>query len=453
MKIKYSAGECGAVKSIIVSSSSSGGGKTTVALGLMKALKNRGFDVQGYKVGPDYIDTAFHEHITGKASRNLDVFLMGEDGVKASYSRGSGDYGIIEGVMGLYDGKGVTSEGSTAHVSKILNLPVIMVITPKAQSLTLCAEIKGLMDFEDVNITGVILNNIKEGYYRLLKTALEKNFAGRIKVFGYLPQDENLRLKSRHLGLVQSSEVENLDKKIERCSGLIEKYIDVDAVLNSFSETVKFNDFYHVENKNLKIGVAKDKAFSFYYKENLELMQEMGDIVYFSPLNDRELPENLDFIYIGGGYPEVFKNELSSNESMLSSIKDALNSGINCYAECGGFMYLMDTMEGENMVGFFRGNAHMSSKLQNFGYAQIEVEEKNLIFPRGIKINCHEFHKSYIDTDEKKIYKVVKKTYLSEYKKWRCGYVKNNTLAAYPHVHFFGNMNFLKYLTEINKRK
>ncbi|MFL0194679.1 cobyrinate a,c-diamide synthase [Clostridium sp. WILCCON 0269] len=434
------------MKSIIISSNSSGGGKTTVTLGLMKALINRGISVQGYKVGPDYIDTAFHEHITKKASRNLDLYLMGEKGLKASYARGEGQYGIVEGVMGLYDGKGITSEYSTAAVSKLLKLPLILVLTPKAQSVTLCAEISGLIDFEQIDVAGIILNNINENYYKLLKTIIEKNFCGKVKVFGYLPKDESLNLKSRHLGLVQSSEVKDLDEKIQKCSELLEKYVQIDELLRYFSETQKFEDSYHLENRKLKIAVAKDKAFSFYYKENLELLEELGEVQYFSPLKDKALPENIDFLYLGGGYPEIFREELSSNKTLLSSINNALNKGTKCYAECGGLMYLMDSIEHKDMVGFLKGSAYMGTKLYNFGYAEIEVEVDNHIIPKGIKINCHEFHKSYIKTGERRIYKLIKDTYSGEQKKWKCGYLKNNTLAAYAHVHFFGNVDFIRHL-------
>jgi len=184
------------MKSIIVSSNSSGGGKTTVTLALMKTLIDRGYKVQGYKVGPDYIDPAFHREITGVATRNLDLFLMGESGVKESYLRGEGDLGIIEGVMGLYDGKGIDTSFSTAHVSRTLDLPVVLVLSPKAQSATLCAEIEGLRNYEDVNIVGIILNNISESYYKLLKKAIEVNCSG-IRVFGYIPKAERLALKSR----------------------------------------------------------------------------------------------------------------------------------------------------------------------------------------------------------------------------------------------------------------
>lgn len=441
------------MKGLVISSNSSGGGKTTVTLGIMKALMKKGFDVQGYKVGPDYIDPAFHSYITGKASRNLDLFLMGEEGVKASFSRGIGDLGIVEGVMGLYDGKGIDSEYSTAHVARVLNLPILLVITPKAQSATLCAELNGLLNFEKVNISGVIFNNISEKYYKLLKAAVEKNC--NIKVFGYVPKNEKLSLKSRHLGLVQSSEVDDLKEKIDLCSDLILEHVDVETLLGYFKKTENYDDKYHLESRGIRIAVAYDKAFSFYYKENLELLEEAGEVVYFSPLKDKKLPDNIDFLYIGGGYPEVFIEELSKNKSMLNSIKESLEKGLKCYSECGGLMYLTEAIEsidGEknfSTVGFFEGTTHMTKSLQNFGYARLRVSEKNNILPIDMQINCHEFHKSYVNLEDEKIYLLTKEMYDGELKTWNCGYAKNNVLGAYGHIHFFGNIDMLKNLLNL----
>ncbi len=436
------------MKSIIISSNSSGGGKTTITLALMKALRKRGYVVQGYKVGPDYIDPAFHKTVTGVASRNLDLFLMGEEGVVESYARGQGDLGVIEGVMGLYDGKGIDSSYSTAHVSKVLKIPVILVLSPKAQATTLCAEIKGLMEYEDIDIRGVILNNIAEGYYKLLKLCVEKNC--NTKVFGYVPKDERLSLKSRHLGLVQSSEVKDLEEKLELCSELLEKYVDIDEILKVFKEceAQHSENKFLLKNKGLNIAVAYDKAFSFYYKENLELLEQLGNIQYFSPLIDEKLPENIDFLYIGGGYPEVFREELGANKSMLKSINEALNDGLKCYAECGGLMYLTESIEGVEMVGFLKGKSYMTKRLNNFGYASIEVKKKNTMTSVGTKINCHEFHKSLVELQEEQVYALEKQVYDGSKKQWNCGYVKRNTLAAYGHVHFFSNIEFLKSLVE-----
>jgi cobyrinic acid a,c-diamide synthase len=437
---------------MVISSNSSGGGKTTITLGLMKAFMKKGFDVQGYKVGPDYIDPAFHSHITQKPSRNLDLYLMGEEGVKASFSRGTGDIGIVEGVMGFYDGKGIDSMYSTAHVSKVLNLPVLLIITPKAQSATLCAEINGILNFEKNNIIGIVFNSISESYYNLLKAAVEKNC--KTKVFGYVPKNEKLSLKSRHLGLVQSSEIDDLNQKIELCSELILEHVDITELLKYFKETKCYEDIFHMENKGIRIAIPYDKAFSFYYRENIELLEEAGEVVYFSPLKDKELPENIGFLYIGGGYPEVFIEELSSNKSMLNSIRERLEHGLKCYAECGGLMYLTKGIEDVynkkifEAVGFLEGNTYMTKKLQNFGYARLRVEKENNILPVELEINCHEFHKSFVNLENEKIYNLTKEVYDGSLKKWNCGYVKNNTLGAYGHVHFFGNIKMVESLLD-----
>lgn len=437
------------MKSIIIASNRSGGGKTTVTLGIMKTLVKRGFKVQGYKVGPDYIDTAFHTNITSIPSRNLDIHLMGESGVKTAYSRGIGDYGIIEGVMGLYDGKGIDTYGSTAHISKLLNIPIILVLSPKAQSTTLCAEIKGMSEYDNANIKGIILNNISEGYYNLLKYNIEQNC--KIKVLGYIPKDDELEIKSRHLGLIQSLEIDKLEEKIELCSQLIEKYIDVKALLSIFKQAKKYQDIFHIEKKDINIAVAKDKAFSFYYQENIELLEQTGNVVYFSPLKDLHIPDNTHLIYIGGGYPEVFIKELSENKSMLKSIKKALELGVKCYAECGGLMYLMDSINGYKTVGHFNGYTQMTNKLQNFGYANLKIQTNNSLLKKGLTINCHEFHKSKVVTKEEKVIQLTKTVYDGTKKTWNCGYVKKNTFAMYPHIHFFGNLELLNCL--LSERK
>lgn len=442
------------MKNIIISSNGSTGGKTTITMGLLKVLKNRGFKLQSYKVGPDYIDPDFHEYITKVPARNLDLYLMGEDGVKASFSRGIGDYGVIEGVMGLYDGKGISTKYSTAHVAKLLNLPVILVLSPKAKAVTLCAEIKGLMNFENVRIAGIIFNNIKESYYRLLKAAVEKHCD--IKVFGYVPSDVRLSLKSRHLGLIQSSEIEDLNEKVELCAELMEKHVDIDLLLKCFEDSHidcnKYIDNFHVKNMGLKSAVAYDKAFCFYYKENIELLEEAGQVQFFSPLRDKQLLQDIDFLYIGGGYPEIFIDKLSANKTMLKSIREALNSGVKCYAECGGLMYLTEAIDGKETVGFFKGESQMTNKLQNFGYTQAKVINENSILPVGISFNCHEFHKSKVNLEEKHIYGFTKVNYDNLIKKWECGYVKENTLGSYAHVHFFGNIELFKTLI-MNKNK
>ncbi|MDR3597912.1 cobyrinate a,c-diamide synthase [Clostridium sp.] len=444
------------MKSIIISSNCSGGGKTTFTLGLMKVLKSRQLEVQGYKVGPDYIDTAFHKEVTKKASRNLDTFLMGEEGVMQSYLKGTGDVGVIEGVMGLYDGMGASEKASTYEVSKLLgNMPIILILSPKGQSASICAEINGFKNYRNANIVGVVLNAISEKYYNLLKYAIEENC--KVKVFGYLPKTSDITLSSRHLGLIQSMEVLNLEDKLIVCEKLIETYVDVDGIINEMIEIHEDKENFKIdselntlnikaENKSLMIGVALDKSFSFYYKDNLEYLETLGEVVYFSPIKDQVLPQSLDFLYIGGGYPEVFKEELEANYSMRQSIKEALENGLRCYAECGGLMYLTKSIDGAKMVGFFDGESVMTNKLQNFGYCKLKIN--NRCFNNEIEINAHEFHKSQVNINEENVYEVEKTLYNGDITKWKCGYFKKNTLAGYAHVNFFANKEFIKNLMD-----
>ncbi|MBU3203483.1 cobyrinate a,c-diamide synthase [Clostridium algidicarnis] len=442
------------MKSIIFSSNKSGGGKTTVTLGIINSLIRKGYKVQPYKVGPDYIDTAFHSYITGNKSRNLDLFLTGEDAVKQIYDENSKekDLGIIEGVMGLYDGKGIDNIYSTAHVAKTLNLPVVLIISSSGQSLTLCAEINGIKNFDDVIIAGIILNNITESYYQILKLAIEKHCD--LKVFGYIPKDENINLDSRHLGLVQSSEIHDLKEKIDYISDLAYKHIDMESLLESFKEvTLSYEPIRDIKYSNINVSIARDKAFSFYYEENIEILKKASNVKFFSPLNDECIPKDTDLLYIGGGYPEIFKEELSKNESMRISINKALKSGTFCYAECGGLMYLCDSIEGSDMVGFFKGDAVMNKRLQNFGYATLKVTEGNELLPKGFTMNCHEFHKSSVNLEEEKIYELKKILYNGNTKVWNCGYYKNNTLGSYAHLHFYNNIDFIDNLLKRVKIK
>ena len=231
--------------------------------------------------------------------------------------------------------------------------------------------------------------------------------------------------------------------KIERCAKLIEKNIDITYLLQNSKEVkLEVKDRFHLDDRKINIAIAYDEAFRFYYKENLELLEEIGNVSYFSPIKDEKLPGNIDFLYLGGGYPEVFKEKLAQNRSMRNSIKEALEKGLKCYAECGGLMYLTERIEDCEMVGFFRGYTYMTKSLQRFGYSNVEIQGEK------ININCHEFHKSDVDIKEERIYNVTKESWNGNTLKWNCGYKKENTIAGYPHIHFFGNMEFLKWLIE-----
>lgn len=424
------------MKGLVIASDKSGGGKTTITMGLIKALSNRNYKIQGYKVGPDYIDTSFHSAISGNVSRNLDVHLMGEDGVKASFSRGQGDIAIVEGVMGFYDGMGMGTDCSTAHVANLINLPVILVLSPKAQMATLFAQINGIISYKENNIAGIVLTNISQTYYEKLKVGIEK-YCG-VTVFGYLPADDEL-----------ARVVEDVEEKIDYLSSLIEKHIDLTGLLNIMEQTTRYPDSFQVEEKNIKIAVAKDQAFNCYFKENLELLQQAGSVLYFSPLKDERLPEDLDFLYIGGGHTERFAKELSANKSLLEDIKVKLNKGLRCYAQGGGLLYLTKGTKENPLVGFFDGEYHVSQRLQNFGYAQLTVSKENPILPKGLKMNCQEYHRSYVTLKDPTIYRIHKEQEDGSQKTWECGYHKKRTIGTYTNTHFFGNMSLLESLLDI----
>ena len=435
------------MKGLVIASDKSGGGKTTLTMGIMKALSNRMYKVQGYKVGPDYIDPGFHSFICGQDSRNLDIHLMGEQGVKASFSRGRGDIAVIEGVMGFYDGMGLGTHCSTAHIARIVGLPVVLVLSPQAQMATLFAQINGILTYEENNIIGVILNNISQSYYEKLKAGIEQQC--NLKVFGYLPKNPKLEIGSRSLGLIQTAEIKGLEEKIDYLGVQIEKYIDIPGLVEAMGQAPTYQDSFSLKCKNLKIGVARDQAFNFYYKENLELLEQLGEVTYFSPLKDEKLPGDLDFLYIGGGYPEVFAQELSENKSLLKDIKEKLDLGLKCYAECGGMMYLTQGTPEFPLVGFFDGEFHVSKRLQNFGYARLTVSEDNPMLPKGLELNCQEFHRSYVTLNNQTIFSIKKEQIDGSEKTWTCGYQKENTLGTYAHTHFFGNMEMLTSLLKL----
>ena len=432
------------MKGFLIAGTKSGIGKTTVSMGLMSCFS----DVSPFKVGPDYIDGKFHEYVTGNKSYNLDFFLMGEDGVRESFLKHHKNFSIAEGVMGLYDGiDNSLDNGSSAHISRILNLPVILIVDGTGRSTSIAAEIMGYQNFDKrVNIIGVIINKISsEKTYEILKEAVEKYC--KIKCFGYIPKIENISLSSRHLGLVEAYEVQDLKEKIEVLKKEFQKTIDIKAIY----ETAEINLSYKLKNifsdfkdryKNIKIGIAKDNAFSFYYNDNIEFLENLGaEIKYFSPLKDEKIPDDVDMLYFGGGYPENYAAELENNISMINSIKDFYNKNGVIYGECGGFIYLskkLITLDGKeyNFVNLTENIIEMKNRLDigRFGYINIRYREN--LCGKG-----HEFHYSRIKEEgkEKKEFKIEK----PNGRKWECGYSSKNLLCGYPHIHFFKSSDII----------
>ena len=409
----------------MIAGTNSGCGKTTITCAILKNLLKNNLEVMSYKCGPDYIDPMFHRKIIGTDSGNLDLFLTDEDTVKYLLKTKSENYDIsvIEGVMGLYDGRGGDTEyASSNHVSRITNTPVVLVVDAKGISLSLLAVLKGYLTFSENNIKGVIFNRMSEKVYSKLKKKIEQTLP--IKVLGYFPQTSKT-IESRHLGLMTADEVENINEMIDAWQEQAEKYIDFGLLMNIVNEAEPIVCSDIVVPKlasKLKIAVAYDRAFCFYYKENFELLEKMGvQLEFFSPLQDEDLPPNVSGLILGGGYPELHLQELNKNTKMCRRIKSAIQSGMPCIAECGGFLYLLEKLDGIKLVGAISGEAHMTKKLVNFGYKTIVAELDNLLCKSGESINVHEFH--YSDCDQ-----------LAK------GFQHTETLyAGYHHLHFWGN--------------
>lgn len=435
----------------------SGSGKTTVSSILMSAFEN----VVPFKVGPDYIDPGYHELFTKNKSYNLDAFMFDENTLKHIFESGAKgkNIAIVEGVMGLYDGIGHEKNNfSTAHLSRILDIPVILVVNAKGISTSIAAEVLGFKLFDkNVKIKGIILNNVSsEKLYLNLKEAVEK-YTG-IECVGYLPKNEKLSVESRHLGLKQAFELkdsEELGGKKQLFKEIAEKCLDLEKIYEiaeEFEVKSSMDNFGPIKDlknkyKGKRVGIAKDGAFSFYYESNLDLMKFSGlEIVEFSPVKDKKIPENLDMIYLGGGYPELYWKELSKNVSMKESMRQAYENGVKIYSECGGFIYLtkkLNLLDGNygNFCGIIDVEISMRNRLNigRFGYINIETEN-------GIQTKGHEFHYSEIslDNEKEKFFKIEK----NDGRNWTCGYKKKSLLAGYPHISFYSNVEFFKYLVE-----
>lgn len=431
---------------ILIGACSSGSGKTTIACGLLTALKNRGLNVGAYKCGPDYIDPMFHTSALGVESKNLDSFFCDEGLLKELFYNQAvnRDINVIEGVMGYYDGLSMDScEASTYSIAKMLNTPVILVLNGKGMAYTTISLLKGIIEFKnDSNVAGVIINNISQAVYSRLKPVIENQL--NIKALGFMPYIKECQLESRHLGLVTPQDMENIELKLEKLGQLTEKYIDVDEIINIAHNSKALN--VNIKEKmckkeKVKIAVAYDKAFCFYYKDNIELLKNMGcKIEYFSPLEDKALPTNIDGIILGGGYPELYLEKLSNNKEMLFSIKNAVENNIPCLAECGGFMYLHSEIEDKQgkvykMCDVIKGNTSYQNRLVRFGYINLTNEKYNL--------KAHEFH--YWDSTNNGNTFVAKKP---DGRSWECMVQYKNLIGGFPHIFYFSDPDFVQDFIE-----
>lgn len=439
---------------LTIAGTNSGCGKTTITMGVMALLKKALYSVAPFKTGPDYIDPRFHEQVLGTPSYNLDTYMLASDVVKHLFWKHSRqkDIAVIEGVMGMYDGMGLDAKGSTYELSKTLNVPVVLVVGCKGLYQSVAAIVKGFAEmYPDSNVKGVILNHVSgQDHYRFLKQVVEQKC--NVKCVGYVPPLKDIQLKSRHLGLIQAQEVESLQSKVALLTEVLADTIDLEALLaiseyNADVHEITDLGFSLGELRGLKLGVAYDEAFSFYYKDNLELLEECGaQLHYFSPLSDKQLPGGCNALYFGGGYPEVFAGKLSANLSMLNAVKQAAMEGVPVYAECGGLMYLTNEIiqrDGtcHQMTGVFDCSVQMTDRLKRFGYAELTCNDRTT--------RCHEFHCSEIvkqNTPIEEIYKLKKP---NRDKNWTCGFKNKNTLAGYAHVHFWSEPEFTKQIFKL----
>ncbi|HEX2926131.1 MAG TPA: cobyrinate a,c-diamide synthase [Ruminiclostridium sp.] len=430
---------------VMIAGTGSGCGKTTVTCGILKALVNRGLKTAAFKCGPDYIDPMFHTEITGVQARNIDTFLCGENGAKYLLAKSgqAADISVMEGVMGFYDG--LIDERCSSHaISTLTETPAVLVVDGGGMSLSIAALIRGFTDFMPNNIKGVIINNISPGTYPMYKQLIGQYT--NIKPLGFLPEIPEAEIKSRHLGLVTAGEIENLHRKLNLLASNAEKYIDLDGLteLAQAAPPLTYNPLDISGNYPCNIAVAMDAAFCFYYRDSLELLELLGaKLTYFSPLKDSELPENAGGVILGGGYPELYAKELSGNISMLRSIKKAAQKGLPVYAECGGFMYLQESIRDGNgisypMVGAIDGNSTLTGKLSRFGYCSLQAKRENLFCNKGEGINAHEFH--FSDSDSNGIDFEAARP--GSDVKWDCIFATDTMFAGYPHLHLYGNINF-----------
>ena len=421
----------------------SGSGKTTMTCALLMALKRRGCAPCAFKSGPDYIDPMFHRAVLGVESRSLDLFFSAPETVRTLYARGAAGHGaaVCEGAMGFYDGLGGVSDRASAwHLADTLGLPVLLVVEPKGQSLTLAAELNGLKNFRTPShIAGILLNNCTARMHALLAPMLEKETG--LPVLGFLPKLPEAVIGSRHLGLYTAAEVENLQQKLALLADAAEEHIDWPRLLALCEkEPPALPVQPETPPARVRIAVAQDEAFCFTYAETLEAFRDAGaEVVFFSPLRDTALPENIGGLYLPGGYPELHAKELSENTSLLREIKRKIESGLPTAAECGGFLYLGQSLtdaEGQSwpMAGVLPGEAKDAGRLVRFGYATLSADSDSLLFRAGESFPIHEFH--HWDSTANGTALAAKKPVGGA--EWRCGFVNEHFYAGFPHLYWAG---------------
>lgn len=438
---------------LVIAGTHSGVGKTTVAVGLMAALAHRGFPVAPFKVGPDYLDPGFHAAACGRPSGTLDSWMLGEHGVRESFARGMASAGseggappiaVIEGMMGLHDGADAnTDRGSTAEIARLLQAPVVLILDASALARSAGAVALGYRSFDErVPVAGVIANRVAgEGHAAYLRPAIEE-IAG-LPFLGWLPTESDLSFPERHLGLVGTGEQSDLADRIGRWRALVEERLDVDRLLELAASAPPLPEVAQTPMGNsagrVRIAVARDEAFQFYYPDNLALLEAAGaELIPFSPLRDTALPDSVGGVYLGGGYPELHASQLAGNNAMRRAIREAAGRGLPIYAECGGFMLLCEALVDVDgrlhpMVGLVPGRCVMERSLHAIGYREAVGAGDNLLGPAGTVIRGHEFHHSRFEGElpsGSEAFHVGDRP---------VGFARGSLLASYVHLHFGSN--------------
>lgn len=428
------------MKTIQITAPASNSGKTITTSIIARALKNCGLDVVGFKCGPDFIDSKYLAFATKKDNGNLDVHLCGAEGMKHALALNKGKYAIVEGAMGYFDGIGLGYQASAYDIGRTLDIPGILVYKPQGEMFTIVPKVKGMVDFSQGRLKGIIFSATTKTMYGYLKKMLEDHVD--IKVLGYIEKDESLNFGSRNLGLMLPEELEEFDNILDAQAEKSEETIDYESLIDLMADISVDPSVDQIKKSPYTIAIAKDQAFCFHYGENIKLFEKYFTVKYFSPLKDKALPE-ADLVYIDGGYPELFIDELAGNKSMINSVRDYIEAGGFYLGQGAGLLYLTQSLDGRDLVGIFKTQAQMTKRLQNFGYVNLILEDDLLLGDRGSVIPAHEFHYSKIEDNLPASIKVEK---ASKLKSWSGGYKYKNALGLYQHINFAGNESVIDHI-------